>query len=285
MRKVDAGRRAPAAPAKRVLATPPSIDDVVRVLDTVAPLALAAPWDNVGLLVPPVEVHSRVARVVLTIDLSERVLDDAIAAGADLVVAYHPPIFDGKKRFRIGVPSERLVLSAIRAGIGVFSPHTSLDSAPGRMGDWLAAAIGSGATSVLEPHPTVASAGMGRRVAYARPRTLVDAIARIKKHLGVSRLRVAAPASKAFVVRSAAFCPGAGGALFDRVGDVDLLVTGEMRHHDVLAHVATGRAVVLAEHSNSERGYLPIYARAIRDVLPGVDVTIARADADPLRVR
>lgn len=276
-----------AASSKRVAppSAPPTIDDVVRALDTIAPLSFAAPWDNVGLLVPPTEAHARVARVVLTIDLTARVLDDALATGVDLIVAYHPPIFDGKKRFRADVPSERLLLAAIRAGVGVFAPHTSLDAAPGRMGDWLAAAIGTGAVSVLEPHASVAGAGMGRRVAYARPRTLVDALARIKKHLGVPRLRVAAPASKTFVVRSAAFCPGAGGALFERVADVDLLVTGETRHHDVLAHVAAGRAVVLAEHSNTERGYLRHYAKLVRDALPGVDVTIAQGDADPLRVR
>lgn len=272
-----AATRAEAAPIERVLAA----------LEAIAPLALAAPWDNVGLLVPPAAHHTAVSRLLVTIDLSEEVLDEAIASGADLVVAYHPPIFEAKKRFRADHASDRVVLGAIRAGVGVFSPHTSLDAAAGRMTDWLAGALGKGDTRVIAPHPGIAGAGMGRIVTYRKPLAMDDVVARIKKHLGVGRLRVALPARVAstFRVGSAAYCPGAGGPLFDAISGVDLLVTGEMRHHDVLAHVARGRAVVLAEHSNSERGYLPHYARAIRASLPGVTVSVATRDHDPLRVR
>jgi putative NIF3 family GTP cyclohydrolase 1 type 2 len=72
--------------------------------------------------------------------------------------------------------------------------------------------------------------------------------------------------------------------LFTKVRFTDLLITGEMRHHDVLAKVASGAAVVLTDHTNTERGYLPILARRLERGLSGVTVVVSRCDVDPLRV-
>ena len=65
----------------------------------------------------------------------------------------------------------------------------------------------------------------------------------------------------------------------------DVLVTGELAHHDVLAAVAAGRSVVLAGHSNTERGFLKVLQRRLRDAFPGViDVLVSKADRDPFAV-
>ena len=66
---------------------------------------------------------------------------------------------------------------------------------------------------------------------------------------------------------------------------MDLLVTGEMRHHDVLARVASGTSVILTDHSHSERGYLPVLAARLAEALAsGVEVRVSEVDADPLRI-
>ena len=66
--------------------------------------------------------------------------------------------------------------------------------------------------------------------------------------------------------------------------DVDVLLTGELGHHEVLAHVEQGGAVVLTDHTNCERGYLPLYADRIRSVCPDVTVAVSTVDRDPLQV-
>jgi dinuclear metal center YbgI/SA1388 family protein len=263
---------------------------VVDALESLAPLSGAASWDNVGLLVEPVPEAS-VGRVLLCIDLSESVMDEALSDGAELVVAYHPPIFTGARRLTQAVPLQRSILRAVRGGIAIHSPHTALDAAAGGVCDWLSSGLGPLASSrPIEPlsPPLDSNLGGGRLVTLAEPASLGTLTGRIKRHLGLTHLRSAShPRHEGdqATVRSVAVCPGSGGGLFEGVASADLFVTGEMQHHDVLARVAMGSAVVLTDHSNSERGYLPILRERLADALgPGVEVRVSTADAEPLRV-
>ena len=69
----------------------------------------------------------------------------------------------------------------------------------------------------------------------------------------------------------------------DGVRKVDLLLTGEMRHHDVLSRVAGGTSVILTDHTNTERGYLPILAKRVQEAV-AIDPIVSQIDTDPLRV-
>src|SRR5580704_9221349 len=102
-----------------------NVADLVRALEAIAPPSFAAPWDNVGLLVGDEE--SPVARVMLAIDCTRAVLDEAARERCEALVSYHPPIFQPTKRFTAG----SIAYEAARAGIAVYSPHTALDVAAG----------------------------------------------------------------------------------------------------------------------------------------------------------
>lgn len=263
---------------------------LVERLESIAPLAHAEDWDNVGLLLEPAPGRDRheVRRVLLTIDLGEDVLAEASEQGADLVVAYHPPIFAKLGRLTRRSAEERVVMDALRAGIAVYSPHTALDAAPDGVNDWLASALGAKHSAPIEPSRLdVPGYGMGRRLALAQPATLDQLVVGIKRHLGLEHVRVAACErhSAGEPIHTAAVCAGAGGALFAKVSGVDLYLTGEMRHHDVRAKVGAGASVVLCDHTNTERGYLPRFAQRISALCEGVAVELSRADRDPLAVR
>lgn len=253
---------------------------VWEVLERLAPLRLAGSWDNVGLLV---EGTRTIGRVHLCIDLTEAVLAEALLAGADLVVAYHPPLFAGVKRLTATGSLDRVLLLAIRSGLHVWSPHSALDAAADGMTDWLVQAAGP-VTDVAPIAPDRADprVGTGRRGTLVEPAPLDLLLPRIKAWLGLGVLRAAGPSGA--MIRTVAVCPGAGGSVLDGV-DADLLLTGEMRHHEVLAQVAAGGSVVLTDHTNSERGYLPILAQRIATALPGIHVACSGIDADPLTVR
>jgi dinuclear metal center YbgI/SA1388 family protein len=122
-----------------------TLSEVLALLERLAPLNLAEEWDNVGLLLEPSAAALRpIERVLLCIDLSERVLDEALVASADFLIAYHPPLFRAVKRLRASVAEERVLLRALEAGVAVYSPHTALDAAAGGVNDWLASAFGAG---------------------------------------------------------------------------------------------------------------------------------------------
>jgi dinuclear metal center YbgI/SA1388 family protein len=273
-----------------IRAVPAPLTDVLATLQRLAPLSFAEPWDNVGLLVEPVPVAQAapVACALLTIDLSDEVVSEAEELGASLIIAYHPPIFQGLKRLRSSVPAERAVLRCAAGGICIFSPHTALDAAPGGVNDWLLDALGPGERGPCLPHAADARFGQGRSVRLSMPLTLPVAIARIKRHLGLAQLRVAAAAGHAEATRSihsVAVCAGAGGSVFEKLSGFDLYVTGEMRHHDVRARVAEGASVILSEHTHTERGYLQVLSDWLRAGTGGsVAFHVSRRDRDPLAI-
>jgi len=263
---------------------PTTLAKATAALEAIAPLALAEPWDNVGLLVAPSR-RRPVARVLLAIDATAAVVTEAVVRRADLLVAYHPPLFEGLKRLRSDHAEEGRIVRLLEAGIAVYAPHTALDAAPGGVAEWLAEGLGGGASEPLGGGPDRPGPARIRRL--ARPASLEALLRRVKKHLSLARVRVAASEAhreEGNVLATAAVCPGSGGAVL-KAAPAELLVTGEMRHHDVLAANARGASVILCDHTNTERGYLPVLAARLRAALgAGVDVALARADREPLEV-
>lgn len=111
---------------------------ILAALEAIAPLSLAESWDNVGLIVG--DRSAPATRAMLCIDYTPAVRDEARDARCDLIVAYHPPIFDPIKRVTAD-GTTGLIHDAIRRGVAIYSPHTALDVAPGGTNDVLADVI------------------------------------------------------------------------------------------------------------------------------------------------
>jgi dinuclear metal center YbgI/SA1388 family protein len=356
------------------------VADLVRAMDTIAPVRLAAPWDNVGLLVG--DPDDELTRVMVTIDFTPPVFDEAVRGGYAAVVAYHPPIFEAAKRFGAG----SMAYAAARAKLAVYTPHTSLDAADGGTNDVLADAAAMTdrtplraiegpdveyklATFVPAEHadavgravfaagagrigkysscsfrapgvgtffgeegakPTVGEQGQFEQAPEVRIETVVpiadvDAVVRalllthpyeepafdlvrlarapeargfgkigrvpsvtlrgmverIKRALAISHVLVGGELDRH--VTRMAVCAGSGG---DFVPDAiaagaDVLLTGELRHHDALRALAHGMAVVCVLHSVSERAALDGLQRKLIECLPGVEIAKSKQDRDP----
>lgn len=139
--------------------------------------------------------------------------------------------------------------------------------------------------------------GPGRIAQLASPTTAGAIARRVRANLGLASVRLAEPAvlgaahadtntasNAGFTARHVAVCPGAGASLAKAAAATPntVFVTGEMSHHDVLAALDAGLAVVLAGHTNTERGYMPILADRIRQALPGSSTLVAERDIWPL---
>jgi dinuclear metal center YbgI/SA1388 family protein len=127
-------------------------------------------------------------------------------------------------------------------------------------------------------------AGQGRRIVLDQSVTLRTLVARVKKRLGVRQVHVARPADEPQTYTHVGLCAGAGGSLLEAAlaRECRAFITGEMRHHDVLAAVQRGCAVILAGHTKTERPYLKVLAKRLRDDLD-VEVIVSRRDDDPVR--
>lgn len=266
-----------------------TVHEVVAAIERLAPLPYAQSWDNVGLLVEPPGTRV-VGNIFLAVDLNRAVFDEAIERGADFLVVYHPPIFGGLKRLRPADPMQHMLLEAIQRGIPIHSPHTALDAADGGLNDWLLEAFGPvDERRPIEPYvdeETDQRIGAGRVASLQEPLPLDVLVERIKAHLGLSHVRLAAAprhAERGSLIREVAVCPGAGGSLFENLRGPDLFLTGEMRHHDVLAKVSSGASVIVCDHTNTERGYLPRFAQRLGAQLGDTArVLVSTVDRDPL---
>ncbi len=249
--------------------------DLLAVLDAIAPLRFAEPWDNTGLLTG--DPAGDIPRALLAIDLTPAVADEAVREGAALVLAYHPLIFDPIKR----VPHDSVLARCIRAGVAVYCPHTALDVAPGGTNDLLADALGMSERAPLKITHPAEGQGIGRVGTLAAPAPRRDVIDRVKRALSLGALLVAGPLDG--VVTRAAVCAGAGRGLLAEAlaAKVDLYLTGELPHHDALRAAAAGVTVVSTLHSNSERATLDRLAARLAVDAPGVRVKVSDEDRDP----
>jgi len=129
-----------------------TLAEVAAAMDRFAPTHLAEAWDNVGLLSG--HRSSRVKKVLLAIDLTPAVHDEAIRLGTDLLITYHPPIFKPIKHLRInGDEPPALAVALASFGIWLYSPHTALDTADGGTNDVLAERLGATITGSFSHYP------------------------------------------------------------------------------------------------------------------------------------
>lgn len=123
--------------------------DLVRVMERLVPPQLAEEWDNSGWQVG--DPDAVVQRVLLALDVTPEVLEEAEQQGAQLIISHHPMFLKGIKNVRRDNPAGDLVFRLIRAGIGVYAAHTNLDSAEGGVNDVLARALELQQIEVLHP--------------------------------------------------------------------------------------------------------------------------------------
>ncbi len=246
---------------------------LIQSLEEIAPPELAEAWDNTGLLIEPLKSRD-IQKVLFTVDLAESVAREAIRLKADAIVTYHPLFFGGFQRLEKSNPQARVAMRLIQKDIAVYSPHTALDAAPGGVNDWLADALGEGDLYCAET-------GGARIVELLSPVKLPILGKRIKDNLRLKHLKTAKASDKS--IKTIAVCAGAGIEALRNI-KADCYLTGEMKHHDVLAAVETGTSVILCGHTESERGYLKMLRRLLLiETDKAVEILISKVDTAPLK--
>lgn len=126
-----------------------TVRDVASVIETLAPLAYQESYDNAGLIIG--DANMSVTGILVTLDVVPATIDEAIASGANLIVAHHPVIFSGLKRITGRNYVEQVVIKAIQSNIAIYAAHTNLDSVPFGVNSRIADIIGLTKQQVLEP--------------------------------------------------------------------------------------------------------------------------------------
>ncbi len=234
--------------------------NVIRLCERLAPPGYAMDGDNVGLIIGMPE---RCTGVLVALDLTEAAVSAAVAAGANLIIVHHPPIYYPLKRLDLAAPQGRVIAAALRAGISVYAMHTNLDFAPQGLNEYVARLAG---LRNIRP-----AAGPGRALYRigALPRAMsAAAFARqVKARLGVKSVRLYGEEKR--MVKRIAVCTGAGADLLPDAAarGADLLLTGEARHHHVIDCTERGACMLDAGHLGTERPMVTLVAEWLKKMM------------------
>ena len=258
-----------------------TVQDILDLIQTFAPLETAEEWDNVGLLVG--RRDQEVKRVLVALDPFPAVIEEAEKTGAELILVHHPLMFDTKRVTEddvLGRSIRRLVL----ADISEISLHTNLDRAQGGVNDCLAKAAGLEKIGFLEVDGVDCN---GREYGYCRvgevPEQDLDTYAAfVKKSLGCQAVRVVSGGKP---VHRVAVGSGSSAkfALAAAKAGCDTYVTGDEKYSNFQEAVEIGLNVIDAGHFYTENVVCRALKERLNTAFPELDVEISRTHADMIR--
>lgn len=241
---------------------------VMDALEHIAPKHLAEEWDNPGLLVGA--LNQDVRKILVCLDVSDAVIEQAAGEGADMIVAHHPLIFRGLKNIRTDLPLGRRLQQLLKHDIAVAAVHTNLDIAEGGVNDVLAQAIGLSKLSAFvitnqDVHGAVAS--MGRIGSLPAPLPVQEFAALVRDALPTEHVRLVEAGKRP--VRKVALCGGSGAAFIRKAAfmGADAYVTGDVKYHEAQQAAELGMHVIDAGHFGTEFPAVEALAKRLAEEL------------------
>ena len=244
--------------------------EIVQVIEAAYPREAALDFDNVGLLAGRTE--KEVERVYIALDATDAVIDRAIEAGADMLITHHPLIFSPLKKVTDEDFVSRRVVKLIQNDISYYAMHTNYDVLG--MAELAKKILGIRDSEVLDitMEKDGKQEGIGRIGELEKPMTLEECCVYVKHKLNLGSLKVFGDMQAE--VSRLAISPGSGRTAIAAAiaKGADVLVTGDIGHHDGLDAVEQGLAVIDAGHYGTEYIFIDDMRRFLEDKLPVLDV-------------
>lgn len=244
--------------------------EIIQVIEASYPRSAALDFDNVGLLAGRAE--KEVNRVYLALDATDRVIDRAIEAGADMMITHHPLIFSPLKRVTDEDFVSRRVVKLIQNDIAYYAMHTNYDVLG--MAALSEKILGIRNTQVLDVTMSEdgREEGIGRIGDLEKTMTLEECCVYVKHRLKLGSLKVFGDMDKK--VSRLAISPGSGkSAVAPAIAKgADVLVTGDIGHHDGLDAVEQGLSVIDAGHYGTEYIFIDDMKRFLEEKLPVLEI-------------
>ncbi len=251
-----------------------SVNDILQYLWTVAPEEGKESWDNVGHLVG--RGTAAVTRVLVALDITMPVINEAAELGAELIVAHHPVIWDTYRHVTDRVFQQEKVLSLIENRIAAICMHTNLDEAADGVDDTLAEILGLRAAGPL------AEGRIGHVCCLEEPMALADFLALAKERLQANGLRYCDAGRP--VQRIALGCGSCGEYLEDAVrAGCDTFLTGDVKYNYFLDALGCGVNLIDAGHYPTERPIVEKLAAKLTRQFPELTVAVSRRLPQPDR--
>ena len=256
------------------------IKQVLSALEQFAPLPLQESWDNAGLQIGLTEAE--VSGALLCLNVTERVVDEAVRRGCNLVVSHHPLLFRGLKQVSDATDVQRTVWKAIREGVCVVSMHTNMDNARGGVNWKIAEKLGlTDVRFFAEKTVQGIEGGSGVVGMLPQPMAAEAFISQVKQTFGVACAQCNELLQRP--IQRVALCGGAGDFLLDEAVALkaDAFITGEMHYHQYFGYEQRLQICVIG-HYQSEQFTSEVFRSIIEQECPGVKCLIAETVTNPI---
>lgn len=247
---------------------------IIEIIEKICPLSAACSWDNPGLVVgdADAEIHG----IVVALDATDEVIDAAIAQKANLLITHHPLIFGKISKINMQDTVGKRLMKLIRNGINCYAAHTNFDVKV--MAQLAASMLGLEAPEVLEITAVTdgIAEGIGR-VSDVYESTAKTWIEKLKASFELENVIVYGATDK--IVKRVAISPGSGKGMAEHALQkrADLLITGDIGHHDGIDAVEAGLTVVDAGHYGLEYIFIDYMAKYLERECSDVRMVTCKA--------
>lgn len=259
-----------------------NVEEIIRFIEEIAPKRYAESWDNVGLMVG--SRTNAVNKILVCLDVTSCVIEEAIHERADLILSHHPFLFSKLKSIDADTVKGMQIQKLIKNEITVISAHTNLDFAENGINDKLAEVLQLKETIPLKsyiPDGTAVDIGMGKTGKLRPELEFNEYIKLVKTKLNVKSLRVIGQSPQK-VGKVSVFCGSFDGDLAAvQKQNLDLLITGDIKYHTAMDAVEMGLCIIDVGHFASEYVIVPRLKEMLENRYNNLEVVCSKVEKDP----
>ena len=204
------------------------VKDIIASIENFAPLSLQEEWDNSGLCIGSEE--DEVTSVIVGLDCTPELVDEAIACGADMIVTHHPLIFSGLKRISPDDFVGKMVMKVVKAGISVYAAHTTADKVADGVSGAMAVRLGLEDVQILDEDGD--GTGLGVVGNLPQPMTAQEMVELVRTRFALETVRTSRPLDS--MITRVAMCGGSGSSLIGaaKASGAQLYISGDISYHN-----------------------------------------------------
>lgn len=244
--------------------------EIIEKLETLSPAVFAEEWDNIGLLAG--RRDKEVETVYIALDASDDVIEDAVRVGADMLLTHHPLIFKKISRVNTDDFIGRRLYELIRNDISYYAMHTNFDVMG--MADAAADELSLKDREVLSVtyEDDISKEGCGRVGRLKKCMSVAELAELVKARFCVPNVRVFG--NPGDIVEVAAVMPGSGGSFIKDAlkAGADVMITGDVDHHEGIDAVAQGLTIIDAGHYGIEKLFITYMEEFIKREMPRIRI-------------
>ncbi|MDO5517495.1 MAG: Nif3-like dinuclear metal center hexameric protein [Clostridium sp.] len=256
------------------------VKEITNEIEKSAPKFLKEDYDNVGMMVG--DEDAEVSKVLMALDCTKEVIDEASRLGCDMIITHHPLFFRKPDSIVKGSLVGDKVLKLIKEDINLYSCHTNLDSAQNGINETIVKMLGFKSDSIMDisRRKGYENCGIGRIVKLENPILLNELIDNIKNTLNIKNMRVARAKEK---ISTIAVINGSGQDFFGMAKSMgaDCIITGDTTYHFVSDYKEMGISIIDAGHFGTEYTVFIKTLEFLKDKFKDVEFIISEESKDP----